>query len=57
MNQLKKLKSETFVSHVYNFADRLMKFSESENSNFLYVAPSLIASDENVDYFLYNLLC
>ena len=54
-NIISKLNVASISSELYSKHEILAHISESENSNFLYVAPSLIASDENVDYFFNSL--
>ena len=54
-NLISKLNVASISSELYAKHEILAHISESENSNFLYVAPSLIASDENVDYFFNSL--
>tara|TARA_Y100000590_G_scaffold61755_1_gene65960 strand:- start:3697 stop:5124 length:1428 start_codon:yes stop_codon:yes gene_type:complete len=52
---ISKLNVASISSELYSKHKILTYFSESENSNFLYVAPSLIASNENIDYFFNSL--
>jgi len=54
-NLISKLNVASISSELYSKHEILTHISESENSNFLYISPSLIASNENIEYFFKSL--
>lgn len=54
-NLINKLNVASISSELYSKHNILTHISESDNANFLYISPSLIAEEENVEYFFNSL--
>ena len=54
-NLIFKLCSANICSELYSKYNILTFFSESQNSNFLYIAPSLVADKSQIKYFFDSL--
>jgi len=54
-NLINKLNIASISSELYSKYKILTYISESENSDFLYVAPSIVATEKNIDYFFDSL--
>ena len=54
-NLINKLNVASISSQLYSKYNILTYISETENSNFLYIAPSLIADNNDIDYFFDSL--
>lgn len=52
---ISKLNVATISSELYSKHNILSNVSESDNSDYLYITPSIIVSKEDVDYFFYSL--